>query len=244
MSRPIWNRRRFLKSLSRTAVVLPFSDVLLLAMPPWARAESASQQTMGSERAYETKPMPPPPGAASPIAGTPLGVSFVDVAAQSGLNAKTIFGGEGKNKYLLETTGCGLAFYDYDQDGWLDLFLVNGWRLEGFPAGHEPTCHLFKNNRDGTFTDVTAKAGLARSGWGQGCCVGDYDNDGWDDLFVSYYGQNALFRNQRRRHLLRRDRQSRPHPVANCAGTPAAPFSTTTATATSTSSSATTSTSI
>ena len=72
----------------------------------------------------------------------------------------TIYGGEGHNKYLLETTGCGVAFYDYDQDGWLDLFLVNGWRLEGFASGHEPTCHLFKNNRDGTFTDVTAKAGL------------------------------------------------------------------------------------
>jgi hypothetical protein len=189
------NRRRFLASLSRTALVLPFSEVLALATPPWARAQSPSQQTMGSEPSYQARPMPPPPGAASPIAGTPLGVSFVDVATQSGLNAKTIFGGEGKNKYLLETTGCGLAFYDYDQDGWLDLFLVNGWRLEGFPAGQQPTCHLFKNNRDGTFTDVTLKAGLARTGWGQGCCVGDYDNDGHDDLFVSYYGQNALFRN-------------------------------------------------
>jgi enediyne biosynthesis protein E4 len=151
---------------------------------------------MGSEPAYAAKPTPPPPGGAiSPIAGTPLGVSFIDVAAQSGLHAKTIFGGEGHNKYLLETTGCGVAFYDYDQDGWLDVFLVNGWRLEGFATGHEPACHLFKNNRDGTFTDVTAKAGLVRSGWGQGCCVGDYDNDGHDDLFVSYYGQNALFHN-------------------------------------------------
>ena len=150
---------------------------------------------MGGEPAYETKPVPPPPGTASPIAGSPLGVSFVDVAVQSGLNARTIYGGEGHNKYLLETTGCGVAFYDYDQDGWLDIFLVNGWRLEGFAHGQEPTCHLFKNNRDGTFTDVTAKAGLARSGWGQGCCVGDYDNDGHDDLFVSYYGQNALFHN-------------------------------------------------
>jgi len=150
---------------------------------------------MGSEPAYETKPMPPPPGAASPIAGTPLGISFTDVATQSGLNAKTIYGGEGKNKYLLETTGCGLAFYDYDNDGWLDLFLVNGWRLEGFPKGQEPTCHLFKNNRDGTFTDVTKKAGLERTGWGQACCLGDYNNDGHDDLFVSYYGQNSLFHN-------------------------------------------------
>ncbi len=196
MSPSHWNRRRFLTSLSRSALVLPFSEVVLLGTPPWLRApQSSQQQTMGSEPVYEAKPVQPPPGAASPIAGTPLGVSFVDVATQSGLNAKTIYGGEGYNKYLLETTGCGVAFYDYDQDGWLDVFLVNGWRLEGFAPGHEPTCHLFKNNRDGTFTDVTTKAGLARSGWGQGCCVGDYDNDGHDDLFVSYYGQNALFHN-------------------------------------------------
>jgi enediyne biosynthesis protein E4 len=202
MSSPEWNRRHFLTSLSRTALVLPFSEVVLLATPPWARGSSLrSQQTMGqqnspgSEPAYEAKPVQPPPGMVSPIAGTPLGVSFLDVATQSGLNAKTVYGGEGHNEYLLETTGCGVAFYDYDQDGWLDIFLVNGWRLEGFAHGHEPTCHLFKNNRDGTFTDVTKKAGLARSGWGQGCCVGDYDNDGHDDLFVSYYGQNALFHN-------------------------------------------------
>ena len=114
---------------------------------------------------------------------------------ESGLNAKTIFGGEHKNKYLLETTGCGVAFYDYDNDGWLDIFLVNGTRLEGFPAGSEPTSHLFHNNRDGTFTDVTLKAGLAHSGWGQACCIGDYDNDGWDDLYVTYFGKNVLYHN-------------------------------------------------
>ena len=66
---------------------------------------------------------------------TDLGVTFVNVAQEAGLNAKTIFGGEHKNKYLLETTGCGVAFYDYDNDGWLDIFLVNGWRLDGFPTG-------------------------------------------------------------------------------------------------------------
>lgn len=124
-----------------------------------------------------------------------LGVTFVDVAKESGLNVKTIFGGQHKNKYLLETTGCGVAFYDYDNDGWLDIFLVNGTTLEGFPKGQEPINHLFKNNRDGTFTDVTIKAGLARSGWGQGVCIGDYDNDGFDDLFVTYFGSNVLYHN-------------------------------------------------
>jgi hypothetical protein len=128
-------------------------------------------------------------------ASSELGVTFVNVAREAGLNAKTVFGGEHKNKYLLETTGCGIAFYDYDNDGWLDIFIVNGTTLGGFPAGKEPTCHLFKNNRDGTFTDVTERSGLAHSGWGQGVCVGDYDNDGYDDLFVTYYGSNVLFHN-------------------------------------------------
>ena len=200
------NRRNFIKSLSRTTLVLPFSDVLMMATPPWTRNWSrnstrnsafdpAQQGQTGLTRSYDAKPVSPPPGPVSPIAGTPLGIDFVDVATSARLNAKTIYGGIGSNKYLLETTGCGAAFYDYDHDGWLDIFLVNGWRLEGFAKNNEPTCHLFKNNRDGTFTDVTAKAGLTRSGWGQGCCVGDYDNNGFDDLFVTYYGQNALFHN-------------------------------------------------
>ncbi len=186
-----WSRRGFLKSLSRTALVLSLEDVLHLTRPLWGQ-----EKAKGSARqSYEAQARPAPKGAPSPVTGTPLGVSYVDVAKQAGLKVETIFGGEHRNKYLLETTGCGVAFFDYDQDDWLDIFLVNGWRLEGFPKGEEPTCHLFKNNRDGTFTDVTVKAGLARSGWGQACCVGDYNNDGWNDLFVSYYGQNALFRN-------------------------------------------------
>ena len=128
-------------------------------------------------------------------AGTPLAVSFIDIGRQAGFNVKTTFGGEHKNKYLLETTGCGVAFYDYDNDGWLDIFLVNGTRLEGFKSGQEPISRLFKNNRDGTFTDVTLKAGVGRSGWGQAVCVGDYDNDGYDDLFVTYFGKNVLYHN-------------------------------------------------
>jgi len=129
------------------------------------------------------------------VEGTSPGVNFVNVAKESGLNAKFIYGGEHKNKYLLETTGCGVAFYDYDNDGWLDIFFVNGTRLEGFSAGQEPINRLFKNNRDGTFTDVTLRAGLSHSGWGQGVCIGDYDNDGYEDLFVAYFGKNVLYHN-------------------------------------------------
>ncbi|HUH62293.1 MAG TPA: CRTAC1 family protein [Terracidiphilus sp.] len=173
-------------------------DLLRLAKPALANSsqQPAPQKPAGSARqSYSAPVRPAPKGTASPVAGTPLGVRFVDAAKQAGLNAETVFGGEHRNKYLLETTGCGAAFFDYDQDDWVDIFLVNGWRLDGFPKGKEPVCRLFKNNRDGTFTDITQKAGLARSGWGQACCVGDYNNDGWNDLFVSYYGQNALFRN-------------------------------------------------
>jgi len=199
-----WSRRGFLKSLSRTALVLSLEDVLSLARPLLARplrgqatAPAGTQAPAPgmSRPTYEAQAKAAPGGLHSAIAGTPLGMQFVDVAKQSGLNVKTIYGGEHRNKYLLETTGCGVAFFDYDQDDWLDIFLVNGTRLEGYPKGQEPISHLFKNNRDGTFTDVTAKSGLGRAGWGQGCCVGDYNNDGWNDLFVSYYGQNVLYRN-------------------------------------------------
>lgn len=191
------NRRRFLTSLSRTALVYPLQDLLAFALPQSSPAQSTAPAKIGpQERTYDAVAAPPPPGPKSPIEGTPLGLSFVDVAVQSGLNAKTIYGGQLHNKYLLETTGCGVAFYDYDQDGWIDLFFVNGWRLEGFPHGQEPHCRLFNNNRDGTFTDVSIGSGLElKTGWGQACCIGDYDNDGHDDLFVTYYGQNALYRN-------------------------------------------------
>jgi hypothetical protein len=189
-------RRKFLRSLSRTALVLPFADILALAAPQQDGSQNQKKKIGPIERTYDAKSAPPPPGPKSPIEGTPLGVSFVDVVKGSGLDVETIYGGVGKNKYLLETTGCGLAFYDYDNDGWLDVFLVNGWRLEGFAKGQEPHCRLFKNNRDSTFTDITKGSGLElHTGWGQACCVGDYDNDGYDDLFVTYYGQNALYHN-------------------------------------------------
>jgi enediyne biosynthesis protein E4 len=120
---------------------------------------------------------------------------FTDIAREAGLTMMNVFGGVDTKKYIIETTGTGVAIFDYDNDGWPDIFIVNGTKLEGFPAGKSPTNHLYHNNHDGTFTDVTEKAGLARTGWGQGVCVGDYDNDGWEDLYVTYYGNNVLYHN-------------------------------------------------
>ena len=155
MPRP--SRRGFIGSLSRTAAVFTFDQLL---------------------------------------GGAPLDVSFRNVAREAGLRAKNVYGSEKRNRYLLETTGCGAAFFDYDDDGWLDIFLVNGSRFEAnWTAGDAPVSRLYKNNRDGTFTDVTREAGIARAGWGCGCCVGDFDNDGLDDLFVSYWGDCSLWKN-------------------------------------------------
>ncbi|MGH9510821.1 MAG: CRTAC1 family protein [Terriglobales bacterium] len=121
---------------------------------------------------------------------------FVDVAAKSGITMMNVFGGVDTKKYIIETTGTGVAIFDYDNDGWPDIFIVNGTTLQGFPDGKGPSNHLYHNNHDGTFTDVTKQAGLEATGWGQGVCVGDYDNDGWEDLYVTYYGKNRLYHNE------------------------------------------------
>ena len=131
----------------------------------------------------------------APPAPHPPKVNFVDVAAQAGLTAKTEDGGDKVKRYIIETTGSGVAAFDFDNDGWPDIFLVNGSRLEGFPKGQEPTSHLYRNNHDGTFSDVTQKARVALTGWGQGVCAGDYDNDGFVDLFVTFWGHDVLLHN-------------------------------------------------
>ncbi len=145
---------------------------------------------LGASLVYLPTRSEPAPKSAKPIA------YFIDEAAKAGLTARNVFGGVNTKKYIIETTGTGVAIFDYDNDGWPDIFLVNGTTLDqAHSSAVAPTNHLYRNNHDGTFTDVTEKAGLLHSGWGQGVCVGDYDNDGFEDLYVTYYGKNILYRN-------------------------------------------------
>ncbi|HEX5236589.1 MAG TPA: CRTAC1 family protein [Silvibacterium sp.] len=122
---------------------------------------------------------------------------FIDVASKAGILVRNVNGSVDSKRYIIEATGSGVAIIDYNNDGWPDLFIVNGTTLPNQkPLDLPPTSHLFRNNHDGTFTNVTAQAGLVSTGWGQGVCVGDYDNDGFDDLYVTSYGKNRLFHNQ------------------------------------------------
>lgn len=133
----------------------------------------------------------PPRGKPS---GLPFHARFTDVARQAGLHQVVVCGHPDRNDYIIESMSCGAAFLDYDNDGWLDIFVLSGSRF-GDPS---PTAsnRLYKNNRDGTFTDVTEKAGLFRTGYSYGVTVGDYNNDGFEDLFVTCLGQNVLYRNR------------------------------------------------
>jgi hypothetical protein len=174
-------RRRFLGS-SLVALGGSLLDALTTPLWRWScplRVEAASL-----------------PVGPSPAATAAPQVTFVDVAKEAGLTAPNVWGGVDHKRYIIEAKGSGLAFFDYDQDGWLDIYLTNGTRLDAkWEPGKAPTSHLYKNNRDGTFTDVTEKSGLTRTGWQTGVCVGDYDNDGWDDLFCGFWGHNILFHN-------------------------------------------------
>jgi hypothetical protein len=175
------SRRDFLRQLGRLGSLVPAS-VLLAGLP----GAVALQRSLASPASRKLESSP------GPVAG----FSFTDIAAQAGLGgAINAFGGNSHKRWLLEETGCGIALFDYDNDSWLDIFMVNGTRFEGVPTKHPPANFLFHNNRDGSFTDVTEKSGLLRSGWGQGCCVGDYDNDGYDDLVVTYWGGIVLYHN-------------------------------------------------
>jgi enediyne biosynthesis protein E4 len=125
--------------------------------------------------------------------GRPFNARFTDIAKEAGLVLPVVYGEADHKDYILETVGCGCAFFDYDNDGWMDIFLLSGSSMAGAPS--VASNRLYKNNRDGTFSDVTEKTGLRFTGWGSGVCVGDYNNDGWEDLFCTFYGQNKLYRN-------------------------------------------------
>ena len=153
-------------------------------MLPSGRTTGLLVLLLSMSLALAQSPKPQPPKA-----------DFQDVAEKAGLKFEIVSGDQESKKYIIETTGTGVAIFDYDNDGWPDIFIVNGTTLESSSGGSTPTNHLFHNNHDGTFTDVTEKAGLRSSGWGQGVCAGDYDNDGFDDLYVTYYGKNRLYRN-------------------------------------------------
>jgi enediyne biosynthesis protein E4 len=167
-------RRHFLGS---SLFMLSHSLLERLSTPVWKLGEAAKVK-------------------AAVTTGPASTVQFIDVAERAGLNAPNVWGGIDHKRVIIETKGSGVAFFDYDNDGWLDIYLTNGSRLDAhWASGMAPTTHLFKNNRDGTFTDITERSGLGRTGWQTGVCVGDYDNDGWDDLFCTFWGHNILFHN-------------------------------------------------
>ena len=129
------------------------------------------------------------------LSGRPFTAWFVDVAKTAGLIIPQICGDEDKKRDIHEIPGTGVAFLDFDNDGLLDIFLVNGSRLKPARGEPQPTNHLYRNLGQGQFTDVTRKAGLDRPGWGVGVCTGDIDNDGYDDMYITYWGPNRLYRN-------------------------------------------------
>ncbi len=151
-------------------------------------ASRQSNAQFSGEASRGVKPVP-----RSKPSGRPFNAHFVNVAHQAGLRAPVIYGGVERKDYILETMGCGAAFIDYDNDGWIDIVVLTGRRVESTPA--EAIIRLYHNNRDGTFADVTEKAGIGRSVWACGIAVGDYNNDGFEDLFITCWGQNILFRN-------------------------------------------------
>ncbi|MGA2571134.1 MAG: CRTAC1 family protein [Terracidiphilus sp.] len=125
-------------------------------------------------------------------------IIFQDVAKAAGLTTWHHTAGTPEKRLILEAKGPGVCLLDYDNDGWLDIYLVNGSTYDALAGKAEPPhAALFHNNHDGTFTDVTAKAGVANDRWGYGCAVGDFDNDGWPDIYVTNYGKNRLYRNNR-----------------------------------------------
>jgi hypothetical protein len=133
------------------------------------------------------------PAARAKPSGLPFAARFTDVARQAGLKEIVVCGHPDRVDYVIEAMGCGVAFFDYDNDGWMDVLVLSGSRFGDPPPA--ASNRLYKNNRNGAFTDVTRKAGLFRTGYANGVTIGDYNNDGFEDLFITYWGQNVLYHN-------------------------------------------------
>jgi len=123
-------------------------------------------------------------------------IDFRDIAQDARLTATNVSGDADSKRYILETTGDGVGIFDFDNDGLMDVFLVNATTMDGKGRGEKSTSHLYRNLGNLHFEDLTEKAGLGKVGWGQGVCVGDYDNDGYEDMFVTYYGHSVLYHNE------------------------------------------------
>src|SRR5947208_2036475 len=173
-------RRRFLGS---SLLVLGSSLLDALTTPVWKWRGTVRLEA-------EVLPNPSVPNS------TPTSpVQFVDVAREAGLIARNVWGGVDHKKYIIEAKGSGLAFFDYDHDGWLDIYLTNGTRFNTeWPPGKAPTSHLYKNNGDGTFTDVSEKSGILKPGprYSITAVSYDFDNDGWPDIYVAVDSQPSM----------------------------------------------------
>ncbi len=173
---------------SRFAGGLTRRCLLGLLWPPACRLAG---QGLTSRQGMASRGIKPAPRGKP--SGLPFHARFTDVALQAGLKGVAVGGHPDRCDYIIETMSCGAAFFDYDNDGWLDVLVLSGSRHGDPPAN--ASNRLYRNNRDGTFTDVTEEAGLFRTGYAYGVTVGDYNNDGHEDLFITYWGQNVLYRN-------------------------------------------------
>jgi hypothetical protein len=184
----IWNRLFF-------AIVVCFLGACTKPQAPANEmAKPSSTETTASTAATPATPPSPTASALPPLPEKFAPVEFTDVTAAAGIKFRHNNGASGK-KYLPETTGSGCAFLDYDNDGWQDALLINSMDFEDATKKRRSVMALYHNNQNGTFTDVTAAAGLARQMYGMGAAIGDYDNDGWQDIYITALGTNVLFRN-------------------------------------------------
>jgi enediyne biosynthesis protein E4 len=184
----------FLDTFAILALFIPGSTLFSQAMPQSGISPSQGGMTNAGPQKAEFDSLHRPITAGGFVKTGPI--IFQDVARQAGIANWRHTAGTPEKRLILEAKGPGVCLLDSDNDGWLDIYLVNGSNYDAL-AGKTPAPHaaLFHNNHDGTFTDITEKAGVANERWGYGCAVGDYDNDGWPDLYVTNYGKNRLYHN-------------------------------------------------